>query len=675
MLFWNRLPAQRSGVAVGAAAGRHKLKLFWFIPDGFRAEPVTMKLYEWARNGELPNIRTMMEKGSYGYSIPVFPGHTPTNTATLVTGATPRVHGVSDGAMRVEGYPLKMVAKNGFSSIAKLVPPIWFTLEERGMMVSLLSVPGSTPPELKEGNTIRGRWGGWGVDFPALIFQSNDKDFMFMQGLDHRSFGMGAELTKFAEVGTPTGWKLPLPRSYSPAREVNLTSWGKTIFAYIYDTIDDGRETYDRVLLSDDKATVLTDLAEGDRSAWLKIDLKWEMKNDYNIHTPKNMEWERELSSIPIHTDLNVRVIKLGKKDFFRIRFFYNNLNEYLVQPTELNSEIQEKVGPMTDFVDNYPPQLIYYPEDKKAFLEEADMSLDWHKRMLTHLLKTSDSDVVIHNIYTPNQMHTSRWWLAFLDPKSPRYNEVSEAERAVLWEEVKGMYRKIDAILGEALRAADEDTYIVLSSDHGAVPLYREIRLNNLFAKKGWLKFRVDPKTGEPEIDWKESKAIYLQMSNVYVNPNGLDRAFQRTSGPAYERLRAEVLAALKELKDDHGVAPLEQVVTWENAKELGLPNVRVGDLIVANRAGYNWIEEVTEDLEVIKASLKGGYKQAVLSENEQGMWTPFMIMGPGVRENFPLPRPIQHIEQYPTIMTLLKEKIPDFVEGKPISELFQPK
>lgn len=668
MIAWNRQETRRAAAAPTA----RKLKLFWFIPDGLRAEPVTMKVFEWARAGELPNIRALMSRGAWGYSIPVFPGHTPTNTATLVTGATPRVHGVSDGAMRTEGYPLKMVSKNGFSSVAKLVPPIWYTLEERGFTVSLLSMPGSTPPELKQGTTIRGRWGGWGVDFPALIFQSLDKEFMFQQGLDHRAFGFGAELTTFSSAREPRGWKIALPRSFNPPREVELTAWGKTLFGLVYDSTDDGTENYDRVLFSWDKAAPLIDLHEGERGPWHKAELRWETKNDYNIHSPKNMEWERELSAIPVNTDLFLRVIKLGKKDFFRIRVFYNNLNEYVVQPADLASEFLEAVGPMVDFVDNYPPQLIYFPEDKAAFLDEADLSLRWHRDMLRYLLHHTDSDVVIQNIYTPNQMHTSRWWLSYLDPKSPRYHEVSEAARERLWVEVKEMYRKIDAILGEALAAADEDTVVVLSSDHGAVPLFREVRLNNLFAKKGWLRFTVDPKTGETSIDWKNTQVVYLQMCNIYVNPAGLEQPFRRASGPAYEKLRKEVAQAVAELKDDTGVAPLERAVNWEKAVELGLPDTRVGDLIVANRSSYNWVEEVTSDLMVFKNSLKGGYKQAVLAADEPGMWTPFVIAGPGVKHGYALPAPIRHVDQYPTIMKLLGQESPAYVEGKPIRELF---
>ena len=344
------------------------------------------------------------------------------------------------------------------------------------------------------------------------------------------------------------------------------------------------------------------------------------------------------------------------------------------MQPAEMSAEINRDVGPMVDFVDNYPPQLIYFKEDKQVFLEEAEMSLTWHQKMLRFLLNRSGSDIIIHDIYTPNQMHTSRWWLPFLDPKSKFYNSVSEEERKKLWSEVKRMYQKIDAILGEAIHSINEDSYVVLSSDHGAIPLNMEVRLNNLFAKKGWLKFFVDKKTGETEIDWKNTKVVYLQMNNIYINPKGLNSAFRRVSGTEYESLRNQVLNVVQELKDENGVYPLEHAAKWENVDtEFDLPNDRVGDIVIANRAGYNWIEELTDDLKTFKAPLKGGYKQAVVATHEQGMWTPFVIMGPGVKKNYQISKPIQHIEQYPTIMKLLKQPIPDFVEGKPLDEIFQ--
>jgi arylsulfatase A-like enzyme len=121
-------------------------KLYWFIPDGMRADRGDFNIFRWAREGKLPNIKRMMENGAYGYSIPYFPSHTPINFASLLTGTPPSTHGISDGPMHVEGAPLARPSAAGFSSTARKVPAIWKTLEDAGKNVFLLSVPGSTPP-------------------------------------------------------------------------------------------------------------------------------------------------------------------------------------------------------------------------------------------------------------------------------------------------------------------------------------------------------------------------------------------------------------------------------------------------------------------------------------------------------------------------------------------------
>ncbi len=654
---------------------KRKLKLYWFIPDGLRADPSLFTIFKWAEEGLMPNLKKMMDSGAYGYSVPVFPGHTPVNFATLLTGCTPRVHGIADGPMHIEGYPLDMVSKGGFSSVSKRVPPIWYTLEEHGFLSTLLSVPGSPPPELDMGITIRGRWGGWGADFPAIIFHTaQDKALQQSEGYRNRVFSMGSQLTKFVKATEPSGWSLSLPASYSPIREVALTNWGTTIYACIYDGTDDGVENYDHVIFSSDKAHEFTRLSAGQWSKWLPITLNWQMKNDYSLNTPKAMKWEQNLSAVPVETKVAINVIKLGNPDFFRIQFFYNNLNSYLVKPSYLEADIQRKLGPMVDFPDSYPPQLIHFPQDKLTFLEETQRSLLWHKKMANYMINETNSDVIIQDIYTPNQMLTSRWWMGYLDPQSVHYKEADPEKRRKLWDEVKGMYRGIDNILGEIMASADKDTYIVFSSDHGIVPFNQEVRLNNLFARRGLLYYQVNKQTGAYEVDWQKTKAIFLKMDNIYLNPHGLGGNYYRASGPEYEQLRQEVIDLLRGIKDAKGVNPLSKVVKWENAAEvLDLPEDRVGDLVIANKPTYGWVEDISADLKTFHSSLKTGYKQAIIPTDTTDMLTPFAIMGPGVKKNYKLKHHIRHIDQYPTIMTLLGQDIPKFVEGKPLREIMQ--
>lgn len=651
--------------------GTQPSRVYWFIPDGLRAEPQVFNIYEWAKAGELPTIKRMMDEGSFGYSIPAFPGHSATNFAVLLTGTFPEVNGVADGAMHIEGYPLEMVSKGGFSSSAKKIPSLWTTLEEQGKRVALVSIPGSTPPEISNGLTVKGRWGGWGADFPSVVFQSLDaQDVRVKQGFDNRVFGFGVELSKYLEAEKPLNWTLKIPQSFSSPYEVSFENFGQTWFGLLLDSTNDGQTNYDKILVSKDKKEVTAELKEGDWSSWLPITLYWETQNDYNHFTPKKMKWERNLSALPVETQVKIKVIKLGKPGFFRVRFLYDQLNDLVVDPTFYTSRLKEALGPMVDFVDNYPPQLIYFDEDKKTFLEEMDFSLDWHTKVAQHFTQDKEFDFIIHDTYTPNQMLTSRWWMNAVDPKGSEYNTLKEDEKKLRLEEVKGMYKKIDKILETAWKNLGPNDYIILSSDHGAIPLHTEVHLNNLFAKEGWLKFSYNKKTGEHQIDWKNTKVVFLKMDAIYINPQGLDGNYTPAKGKDYEELRLKVIRLLESLKQGEtkvvaDVLPREKASTWR------LPQDRVGDLIVANAPGFNFIENVSEDFHLFSKSLIGGYKQGVMADNEQGMWTPFIIVGPRVKRGHQLSKPIQHVDQYPTIMKLLNLSVPNTIQGKKLEEM----
>lgn len=639
-------------------ASRNKdttLKLYWFIPDGVRADTDIFNIYEWAREGKLPNIKRLMDEGSYGYSYPNFPSHTPTNFATLLTGAYPVVHGVNDGPMHVIGKPLSSVAIGGFRSVARKVPSIWNSLEDAGMKVAIISVPGSTPPETNKAIVLRGRWGNWGADFPAINFESRgDLEQRILQGRAARWFYFGPQLTQYTDSQKPQDWKY-MPDSFSDAYEVSLLSYGTTIYALVYDSSDDSVVNYDKVIFSLDKVNYFESIKEGDWTGWHGLVLKWKSDDE----------------DIDVSSSVNISVIKLGPDKFFRFRVYYDNLNEFITLPSDAASLTEKDIGPMIDFPDNFPPQLVYYPEDKKIFLDESNMTFEWHKNAVSSLIKNYSPDAVIHDIYSPNQMLTSKWWMGYVDPESVFYKTTNKEERDKLWLEVEDMYKRIDNIVGEILKVTDKNTVIVFSSDHGVVPLNESVNLNNLFAKNGWLKFEIDPKSGEPIIDWEKTKVIYLKMAHIYINPDSLNGDYKRASGVSYEKLRQDVISVLENLKDEKGINPVEKIVKWEDVKtELRLDPDRAGDLVIANKPGYGWNEEMTKDLKVFSTPVVTGYKQAILSEKVEGMWTPFIISGPGVMKDYFIGNtPFSLVDQYPTIMKALNLKIPDFVQGKALN------
>ena len=255
-------------------------KLYWFIPDGMRADPDLFNIFEWAQTGELPNIKKMMDQGSYGFSIPTFPSHTPTNFATLFTGTYPAQHGVADGPMHTEGNPLKKVSVGGFNSAAKKVDPIWVTLEKNyNKKVALISIPGSTPPELVEGITIRGRWGGWGADFHATNFEEgSDPAKKIMQGRGSKLFFFGEPLTKYIpsqEIKKTR--RLPLPIILPPLRKWSYRSTGTLFMLSFTTTLIMADKIIIKLLFSFNKKDIVASLEQNEWSEWIPATLTWKV--------------------------------------------------------------------------------------------------------------------------------------------------------------------------------------------------------------------------------------------------------------------------------------------------------------------------------------------------------------------------------------------------------------
>lgn len=481
--------------------GSNKPRLYWFIPDGTRADPKLFTIFQWAKEEKLPHLKKLMEEGVYGYSLPDFPSHTPTNFASLFTGSSPKTHGIADGPMHTEGYPLSRPSVAGFSSTAKWVPPIWTVMEELEKKVLLLSLPGSTPPELKQGITIRGRWGGWGFDTYKIIFESESMlEERKKYGNAFKLFFLGSKLTRFVKQTTTNKKHFT---SYGPSLESLLEAHGAIIHTEVIDTSNDKTQNYDQMVFylksevnKSNKTKWTVFLKKGEWSSWLPISLKYK--------------------DLDVNSHVKIKLISLQDSGTFRVRVLYNNINKFITKPNFVAQEITEALGPMVDFADNWPPQLVYDQEDKQTFKEEALMSLHFHKKAVNFLFEKYQPDIFIQNIYTPNQMLESKWWMKYIeDLELTKTNKKNEA-----WEDILVLYKGLDAILGEAMKKLNPQDLIVFSSDHGVCPLKKLVRINNLFAKKGWLKFHTNPETGETKIDWPHTKVVYLKMAHVYTNP-----------------------------------------------------------------------------------------------------------------------------------------------------------
>ena len=636
-------------------------RLLWFAPDGFRADPQVFDVFRWAREGRLPALRRMMETGTYGYCRPTFPGHTPTNFATLFTGAYPEVHGVNDGPMRVEGRPLESASVGGFSSAAKLVEPVWVTLErELRTDPILLSIPGSTPPELERGETIRGRWGNWGPDFHPVVFQdAAGLPPERLRGQGSRLFFFGPELTRHVEK-RPAAGGAGAGSSFSPPLEARLEAWGATLLATIRDETDDRVVSYDRISFSlEGGRGEVAALGAGAWSDWIPVRLSW---------SPPGSG-----AAVPVDSSLRVKVVRLEADGRFRALVLFDQLNRHVVDPPELAVELSRAVGPMVDFPDSFPRSSSTCPRTARPSSRwrgcrsngtagrrrSCSRPTGPGSTSPTRTPRTSSSPAGGGSggsiprapgtgaSPTPSATPSGRRSIAYTRAWTRSWARSSTGPTRIRW------------------WCSPRTTGWCLSTGTSGSTTSSHARGGS--GSSGTRRPGPSVSTGMPR-RWSISNCV------TYIHPGGLGGNWTRASGAEYQSLRRQVGEAILSLKDPSGVAPAEKVVEWERAgAELRLYAPRAGDLVVANRPGFGWTEEITPDLELFAEPLEAGYKQAVLSEEVPGMWTPFLIAGPGVRRgHFLGDDPIEMADQHPTVLGLLGVAPPAFVQGRVVTEAF---
>jgi predicted AlkP superfamily phosphohydrolase/phosphomutase len=214
--------------------------------------------------------------------------------------------------------------------------------------------------------------------------------------------------------------------------------------------------------------------------------------------------------------------------------------------PPELKEEIEGLVGRYMVDVENFRT------EEKPRLLREIEEMTDKRFQVAEHLLETRPWDLFFLVEMGTDRIHHGFW--RYSDHHHRLYEPGNEYEGAML-----EYYRSLDAKIGHLLRHADDDTAVLVVSDHGAKRMDGGICVNEWLRREGYLVLKEEP--AEPTrltpelIDWERTTAwgeggYYCRL---FLNVAG--REPQGTVAPAdYERVRDELKEKLEQLGDAEG-------------------------------------------------------------------------------------------------------------------------
>ena len=315
---------------------------------------------------------------------------------------------------------------------------------------------------------------------------------------------------------------------------------------------------------------------------------------------------------------------------------------------------------------------LIQYPVDVKDFRTEDKARLHAdilemtrkHFQVIRHFLVHESWDYFQFVEIGLDRIHHGFW--KHHDPSHPLHDPQSPWRDVVL-----EYYRLLDHELGTVLGLLDEETMVLVLSDHGARALEGGFCVNQWLMEEGFLTLHSPPDGVTPfdevAVDWGRTRAWSTggYYARVFLNVRG--REPEGTVAPdRYEAVRNELAARLEAIPDPQG-------------RPLGTRVFRPQEI-------YADVQGVAPDLIVHFGELAWraigsvGHPQLHVQENDTGpddcnhaQLGAFVLAGPGVPEGGEVGG-AHLLDMAPTLLTGAGYQLPPSMQGRDILRALDP-
>jgi len=599
------------------------------------------QVQRFAREGALPNFSRLLAMGAAGEMLPEAPAWTPTNWGTIATGALPGstklqgwfrrmderdIEGRSDiSTFSSEACPTDTIwaaaERAGMSTLSIFYPLTWPARTERGMVVApLYCGPGVAPLEISKSRVWTTRQDRIPRSDPLLVGRHGDK---WVAQVDIEPSTM--ELAKEFNFGD------------KPEQAREMISAGSVRSLKV--VFDPGSESAEII---DEDNVRLCGLMKGQWSEWVFLDFGARGNGSVRFHLA-SCDGGAQFGFTLAHS------VVYPTRDF--------------TYPADISAELVENVGPFVPF-----PVFLPGAEGDRLWLKECEYQGLWMARSAEHLLNTRGWDLYIQHYHpVDNAMHR---WLHIADPSSGTYDpQTAEYGQSM----IRGVYQAADTMLGAFMNLMDEDTALIVVSDHGCIPSKWEVDYSRMLETGGFL---VRDGGG---VVWEKTKAFMIsqRIGDIYINTEG---RFPRGSvEPSdHERVQEEIIDHLLDLRNPDGKRVVAYALKKKDAEIVGQYGPETGDVVFMLNS-FHGRGDLPQGQAVRRA--RGSANHATMLPTTR---TPFssdlaaaIIAGPGIRSGYV--RDDQSVGLWrltdiaPTICKLLDIEPPHDSRGAVMHDLFE--
>jgi predicted AlkP superfamily phosphohydrolase/phosphomutase len=342
-----------------------------------------------------------------------------------------------------------------------------------------------------------------------------------------------------------------------------------------------------------------------------------------------------------------------------------------------------------------------------KNVLIQHDFSVLTDKNRIPYDIYGAEKEYLYYNIREADTLakivkyakETLGWNMCYLhyhllDSVNHRYAAIYEGLTKTSSEEVKqakeimeSSYKVVDDFVGELVRnCVNENTIVVLVSDHGAVPTWKTVNIALAFMEEGLLAYKWNKNLKKHIVDWNETLAFpYYEPPYVWINLKGRD-PHGKVSSQEYDSLRERVIDCLYNI-EENGKRVVALALKKEDAAALHHGGERAGDILYLLKPSY----EIWDDrIEILNAAemLPEIMNEGLIRDSRQtfgahvyylpntrigsfSVNSTLIMSGPGINSGLELKKPVNLTDVVPTLAKIMGIPPPKDSEGRVLTEL----
>lgn len=213
--------------------------------------------------------------------------------------------------------------------------------------------------------------------------------------------------------------------------------------------------------------------------------------------------------------------------------------------------------------------------ESKDKLFDDLFLTLESRTRAILHFIKTEVFGLFIGIFTETDRLHHFFW----------NYTEENDQKYSPLFLDY---YKRIDTAIGKILENIDDNTTLILLSDHGFCALKQEVYINHWLNKEGLLNFKTAPPKSLFHIG-DGSKAYCMDPGRIYINLKGREPNGCVEPGNDYEELRNTIISGLIKLKDPATQTNIIDRIHKREEIYHGKYFDRAPDLVIEPKHGYD--------------------------------------------------------------------------------------